>query len=120
MRGARYSFANSTRLQAALSRRGIAYRHAKPLAPAQTLRAIQKRVDRYSHTSKQTREDLDPSFATGYLTQIANYDFDSLFASLGGYRRIAFFCVEATPAACHRSLITAEIIRKYAIPVTHL
>lgn len=58
MRGPLYSFVNSTRLQQRLATRGIGYLHLKELAPAPSLRKLQKQGDRRAGVAKRTRVTL--------------------------------------------------------------
>ncbi len=120
MRGPAYAFANSRRLQAALAQRQIAYRHERDLAPTNALRSLQKRIDGSGGVNKRSRESLSEEFVTQYLQQISTFTFDDFFETLVGRKRLVFFCVEAHPDACHRSVLASEIARRRTVTVTHL
>jgi uncharacterized protein (DUF488 family) len=122
VRGSEYAYANATRLQAELSRRGIRYYHRVDLAPTQELRAIQFAADEAHKTAKRKRTELDPAYARAYRERIlSTLDSEALLESLGpDARRVVFFCVEREPAACHRSLLTQQLQRDLGLSVTHL
>ena len=56
VRGAKYSFVNSQRLQAKLAELGIAYVHHKDLAPTKQIRDVQHATDKSAHIAKRKRE----------------------------------------------------------------
>ena len=55
VRGSRYAWANSTRLQGTLAEAGIEYRHCKELAPTTELRELQYREDDRRRVGKRSR-----------------------------------------------------------------
>jgi hypothetical protein len=55
VRGARYSFVNSMRLQHKLQEIGIRYDHTVGLAPAPEIRAIQDKADKQQKKNKKER-----------------------------------------------------------------
>lgn len=112
MRGPKYAFLNSERLQASLARAGIRYVHAKALAPTTEVRSMQKTADRAEDVSKQRRTQLTPEFVETYQQAVLSNFGASKFAALVGPSAtiVAFFCVEGQPLACHRSIV----VRKYA------
>ena len=121
VRGSRYAFANSRRLQDELHNRGIAYMHLPELAPSSETRDLQKRADAANRTSKAKRATLTPEFIAAYERHnIEDLDWDGLLARLTPYRAPALFCVERTPEACHRSLAAAALARAATAPVQHL
>ena len=61
VRGPQYAWANSRRLQAALSEAGIAYEHHRELAPTTELRQLQYREDDRLGVGKRSRSELAPS-----------------------------------------------------------
>ena len=112
MRGSKYAFLNSERLQASLSRIGIRYVHAKELAPTTEVRSVQKAADRADDVSKQVRTHLATEFVEAYQQQVLSKFDAKRFTSMVGPNAsiIALFCVEGQPQACHRSIV----VRKYA------
>ncbi|MDX1612791.1 MAG: DUF488 domain-containing protein [Candidatus Promineifilaceae bacterium] len=122
LRGRRYAFANSRRLQARLAELGIAYLHRKDLAPAPELRRIQQRTDRSAGTKKRERPRLSPAFGTAYQdTVLTDFDAEAFVAGLDPeVTKVAFFCVEREPQACHRSLLADHMARVLGLSVTHI
>jgi len=120
VRGSAYSFVNSAKLQTELASRRVGYRHELALAPTAAIRMAQKQADHEQHVLKRSRDLLSPQFVELYDRHIEAFDFESLFSSLTGNRRVVFFCVEAVAAACHRSLVTAAITQRFGLPAIHL
>lgn len=122
VRGSQYAFVNSIRLQTRLSELGIAYIHIKELAPTEEVREVQKRIDKSARTAKRQRDELSDEFVKAYH-QACLADFsasDFLDALPGTPEIIGLFCVERAPAACHRSLVAAELANQLNLEVTHL
>lgn len=104
VRGSEYAFVNSTRLQARLAELGIAYRHVPDLAPTTEIRERQYAADQEQGVTKRARLELGSTFKDLYTHDVLDrFNADAFRNSLGGTRRVAFFCVEGAPAACHRS-----------------
>jgi hypothetical protein len=121
VRGAQYSFVNSTKLQARLSTAGIRYIYVQELAPTQRIRELQHRTDDEVGLTKQTREELGPVFKASYTQEIlAPFDSADFRQRLFACKRLALFCVEGTPSACHRSLVAARLMSDWNVPVEHL
>jgi uncharacterized protein (DUF488 family) len=123
MRGARYAFLNSSRLQHLLASAGIRYVHALDLAPTTIVRETQKEEDRALGIAKRDRTELSPAFVQKYRSEIlARFDADRLRHSLAGATAIVLFCVEGQPSACHRSLAAEHLVQLYGSehPVEHL
>jgi uncharacterized protein (DUF488 family) len=121
VRGARYAWANSQRLQAALAEAGIAYRHHIDLAPTTELRRLQYAADDRLGEGKRSRTLLDPGYVRGYVREILDRaDLDALVAELPGDGATALLCVEADPEACHRSLLAERLAARYGFAVTHI
>ena len=121
VRGSQYAFANSTRLQAGLAARGIAYQYLPQLAPTTTIRQQQYDADRQQGTTKRTRMELGDIFMQLYIREVLDpFDAKRFRESLGGARRVALFCVEGTSAACHRSLVSDRLHNDWSVPVEHL
>lgn len=122
MRGAKYAFLNSLRLQALLASAGIVYFHALDLAPTAGVRDAQKEEDRELGVTKRGRTQLSPAFLQKYRSEILpNFDSGRLLAGLNGATTIALFCVESHPLACHRSLAAEHLVRVFGTePPEHL
>lgn len=122
VRGSQYAFANSTRLQAVLQEFGIRYVYIPALAPAPAVREVQAAVDRSGKTAKRKRTGLDPGFIRRYEDEcLSSFDTSAFLAGLGaGARRVALFCVEREPEACHRSLVAARLEATLGTSVEHL
>ena len=123
MRGAKYSFLNSSRLQSLLASVGIAYLHAVDLAPSTEVRDAQKEGDRALGVAKRDRAQLSPVFVQRYRSEIlGRLDADRLKGALRGAATIALFCVESHPAACHRSLAAEHLAQVFGTeqPIVHL
>lgn len=122
MRGAAYAFASAARLQAALGAAGIAYRHAKELAPPQDVRDLQYRADAAVGVGKRSRERLSDEFVDAYAKKCL-LDFDP-WQFVDRYAREAqrptLFCVERDAEACHRSLVAQRVVDALDVPVQHL
>jgi uncharacterized protein (DUF488 family) len=117
VRGSEYSWANSTRLQAALAEAGIAYRHVKELAPTTELRELQYREDDRLGVGKRSRAELAPVYRERYVREILDgVNLEPVFAELPA----ALLCVEADPEACHRSLIAERASAEHGVDVIHL
>lgn len=122
VRGSQYAFVNSKRLQAKLDELRIPYLYAKELAPTKETREKQKEVDKAHSVQKRKREELSQEFIEAYKADnLAGFDVRAFVNSLGtNVQRIAFFCVEAAPAACHRSLVATQIAKDLGVGVTNL
>src|ERR1700737_5231327 len=70
VRGPEYRWANSLRLQAALKRAGIQYRHAPELAPTTELRQLQYREDERLRVGKRSRVELAEEYRRRYLHEV--------------------------------------------------
>src|SRR5436305_3502884 len=62
VRGPKFSWANSQRLQALLAAAGIAYSHHLELAPTTELRQVQYREDDRHRVGKRSRDRLAPEY----------------------------------------------------------
>ncbi len=121
VRGPRYAWANSQRLQQALAEAQIAYRHHRELAPTTELRHLQYAADDRNRVGKRSREVLDPEYAERYVREILEpADLDALVAELPDGAATALLCVEADPEACHRSLIAERLQERYGLTVGHV
>ncbi len=122
MRGSRYAFANSTRLQDRLREMDIRYVHRKDLAPTDRIRATQRQADQHTGVTKQRREQLSQEFVQSYLSQVLG-EFkpeEFLKSCCDGARVVALFCVERSPQACHRSLVADRLRAQLGVEVEHI
>lgn len=77
VRGAKYKFVNSLKLQEQLDTLNIKYLYIKQLAPTVEVRNIQKEIDKTLFEKKYNRSKLGNDFIKNYKeTIIANYNFD--------------------------------------------
>jgi uncharacterized protein (DUF488 family) len=121
VRGAEYAWANSRRLQAALADAGIGYRHHPELAPTTELRHLQYAEDDRQGVGKRSRRELAAAYIGRYTAEILDRaDLDPVVAAPPGGGTTALLCVEADPAACHRSLIAQRLAERYGVAVGHL
>jgi len=121
VRGSQYAWANSLRLQRALSQAGIGYRHHPELAPTTELRQLQYAEDARQGVGKRSRVQLAPAYRQGYTRQILDRaDLDLVVSQLPERGAASLFCVEADPNACHRSIVAERLHDRYGIEVTHL
>ena len=122
VRGAKYSFVNSNRLQSKLSELDIKYGHVIELAPTTEIRDLQKETDAKQGEQKRKRIGLGKVFTIAYKDRILRkFNFDAFIEKLDqvGASRIALFCVEEQPEACHRSIVTGKL-EKLGYKITHL
>ena len=121
VRGARYAWANSLRLQRALAQAEINYRHHPELAPTTELRQLQYAEDARRGVGKRSRVELADAYRAGYTRQILDRaDLELLVKEVPERGTATLFCVEAEPNACHRSIVAERLRTRYGIKVTHL
>ena len=121
VRGPRYAWANSLRLQAALADAGIEYAHHPELAPTTELRRLQYREDDRLGVGKRSRVELAPEYRERYLREILDrVDLAAIAADLPRDRASALLCVERDPEACHRSLVAERLAAEHGATVVHL
>jgi len=123
VRGSKYAFVNSNRLQNKLSELGIKYGHILQLAPPKEIRELQKQADLQKGELKRDRQELGEVFSSQYKNRILDiFDFDTFIENLEniGASRIVLFCVEERPEACHRSIVSNNLQDKYNYTVTHI
>ena len=111
VRGAKYAYANSNRLQNKLTKLGIKYVHYLPLAPTPELKERQENADKKLKILRSERKSLTPEFADGFRKEILSaLDVDDLLYAIGpDSKNIVFFCVEGDALTCHRSLVTEHL-----------
>jgi uncharacterized protein (DUF488 family) len=121
VRGPEYAWANSRRLQDALTRAGIEYEHRPELAPTTELRQLQYREDDRAGVGKRSRTALAPAYVERYTREILDAaDLGSLAAELPADGLAALLCVERDPEACHRSLIAGRLADEHGVEPVHL
>lgn len=123
VRGAKYSFVNSNRLQQKLNDLEIKYGYIPDLAPTTEIRELQKEIDEEKGELKRDRLELGKVFVIEYENKVLkNFDFDTFFENLDqiGASRIALFCVEEHPEACHRSVVGEKLLNTYNHKITNL
>lgn len=122
VRGAKYAFVNSIRLQNRLKEMGINYSHTIDLAPTKEIRELQKQADLEQGNQKRTRDRLGEVFTIGYNDKILQqFDLSSFIENLKKTKaeKVVLFCVEEKHEACHRSLVTKKL-EKSSFNITHL
>ncbi len=121
VRGSEYSWANAVRVQTALAKSQIAYRHHPELAPTTELRQLQYAEDARSGVGKRSRVKLAAAYCERYRHEILDHvDLGMVAMELPAEGAAALFCVEADPEACHRSLIAGRLASEHGVLVTHL
>lgn len=122
MRGSRYAFANSKRLQECLKSLEIRYLHFRDLAPSAATRRSQMLSDEAEGVQKSARMKLSETFAQAYKSErLQHLDSTEFVKRLApGSHNVVLFCVEAEPAACHRSLLASKLSTDLNASVTHL
>ena len=121
VRGREYAWANAVRLQEALARAGVEYRHHVELAPTTELRQLQYREDARRGVGKRSRMELAPAYAERYVSEMLDrVDLGPIVAGMPSAGATALLCVERDPQACHRSLIAARMAERFGAAVAHL
>jgi uncharacterized protein (DUF488 family) len=121
VRGPQYAWANSVRLQRALTEAEVAYQHHPELAPTTELRHLQYAEDARQGVGKRSRRELAPIYRERYTREILDaVPLDSLLRELPGRGAAALFCVEADPEACHRSIVAERLAAVHGVAITHV
>jgi uncharacterized protein (DUF488 family) len=121
VRGSEYAWANAQRLQAALAKAGVEYRHNKELAPTTELRQLQYAEDARLAGGKRSRVELATEYRERYLKEILDkVELGAFVAELPTGAVSALLCVERDPEACHRSLIAEHLASEHGVSVLHL
>lgn len=123
VRGSKYSFVNSNRLQEKLNDLEIKYGYIQGLAPSTEIRDLQKKADAANMELKSERQHLGSTFVSEYKNQIlTKFDFETFFENLEniGANKVVLFCVEEKAEACHRHLVTDELSSRFNFKITHL
>ncbi len=118
-----YAFVNSDHLQERLKAINIKYLHIKELAPTSEIRRLQKEADIQKGETNTNRTKLAETFVKAYKDKVlSHFDFDSFikeFKEKLETAKVAVFCVEEYPTACHRGLV-AEKLEEKGYKITHL
>lgn len=123
VRGAKYSFVNSQRLQGKLKDLGIKYFHFLDLAPTKEIRELQKLADLNNQELKRNRTSLGEVFINEYNKRIIEtFSFEDLLDELKKNKanNIVLFCVEESHKACHRSLVANELSNKFSFKIKNI
>lgn len=123
VRGAKYSFVNSIKLQEKLSNLNIRYIHKQDLSPPTEVRDLQKKADIKKSEVKKNREILDDDFKVAFENLILNkFDSGSFLQTLKmeNSSKIVLFCVEENANACHRSIIAKKIATEFNLKIYNL
>lgn len=114
-------WANSKRLQAALRGAGIGYEHRSELAPTTAMRQLQYREDERRGVGQRSRVELAPEVKRRFRAEILDRsDLAALAAGLPDEGATALLCLEAEPAACHRSLIAERLEGEHGVEIGHI
>lgn len=121
VRGSRYAWANAVRLQTLLAGADIAYEHHPEFAPDTELRHLQYREDERQGVGKRSRVVLAPEYVRRYTDEILDLvPIELLARRLPVHGLGALLCVEATAAACHRSLVAGRLAERLGYQVLDL
>jgi uncharacterized protein (DUF488 family) len=121
VRGPQYAWANARRLQNLLSGARIAYEHHPELAPDTEMRQLQYREDARQGVGKRSRVQLSPEYVRVYSQEVLDrVALELLIKRLPVHGIAALLCVEATAAACHRSLVSARLAERFGFEVIDL
>tara|TARA_B100002052_G_scaffold15798_1_gene12629 strand:+ start:16287 stop:16772 length:486 start_codon:yes stop_codon:yes gene_type:complete len=115
VRGAKYSFVNSLRLQEKLNEMNIEYLHFIEMSPSNEIREKQKQEDTKLKIDKRKRSVLGSTFINLYKKEHLNEKNISNFTNFlsnSSNKNIVLFCVEKDPLACHRSILTDYLENK--------
>ncbi len=121
VRGARYAWANAQRLIRRLEEARIGYEYHPELAPDTELRHLQYADDDRQGVGKRSRVRLSSEYVREYTHEILDLvPLAPIMARLPVHGIGALMCVEATAAACHRSLVAARLADRFSLEVIDL
>ena len=112
VRGSKYSFVNSKKLQNKLQDLEIKYFHYLDLAPTKEIRKLQKLADLNNQELKRDRETLGQVFINEYKNHVVKqFNFIEFLDDLknSNSNNIVLFCVEESHKACHRSIVAEKL-----------
>jgi uncharacterized protein (DUF488 family) len=116
-----YAWANAVRLQTALARAGVAYRHHKELAPTTELRHLQYAEDARLGVGKRSRIVLAAEYRDRYTREILDHvELAPIVEAMPLWAATAVLCVERDPEACHRSIVAERLAADHDVLVSHL
>jgi predicted RNA-binding protein with EMAP domain len=123
VRGSKYAFVNSNKLQIKLKELELNYIYIKELAPSQEIRELQKDADKKNNELKRDRQNLGDVFCINYTNKIlSEFNFQHFITTLHNLqaKKIILFCVEEKPSACHRSLVSNKLKNEFNFLTHHL
>ena len=123
VRGSKYSFVNSKKLQSKLQNLKIKYLHYLDLAPTKDIRELQKKADLNNEELKRDRQTLGNVFIEEYNNQIINtFNFKQFIKDLENINanKVVLFCVEENHKACHRSIVAKKLSNEYQFHVKNI
>jgi len=123
VRGSKYAFVNSKRLQAKLAELNISYQHILDLAPTNDIREMQKDEDIRKGILKRERTTMGKVFRLAYQRDILEgFEMEKFIKSMeeSMVDNLVLFCVEEHPDACHRSLVAKRLAKSYNLNVQHI
>lgn len=123
VRGSKYAFVNSNKLQLKLKELGLNYIYIKELAPSQEIRELQKDADKKNNELKRDRQTLGDVFSANYTNKIlSEFNFQHFLTTLKNLqsKKIILFCVEEKPSACHRSIVSNKLENEFKLLIQHL
>ncbi len=123
VRGSKYAFVNSKRLQNHLKSISINYLHVIELSPTKEIREVQKKADAELNVKKRERDNLDANFIELYKKMILDkFDIKSFIELLQKRqsKNVVLFCVEQNYQACHRLIVSREIESNTGLKSIHL
>ena len=123
VRGKKYSFVNSLRLQKKIMELDINYFHFLDLSPTNDIREAQKLEDKKKNVLKSKREHLGEVFSQLYQKNHLTIKNINHFNSLINieFENTVLFCVEEKPQACHRYLFVQHLaVNNPQIEIIHL
>lgn len=115
IRGKRYAYGNSVRLQDRLKSMEIDYWHLPELAPTTNMVQRQDQIDKDSGISRRDRQVLSSCFVEDYTLEIlSNFDVEHFVNTIREKKvqRVVLFCLEQEARACHRSLVAKALEEK--------
>ena len=121
VRGTQYAWANANRLQARLAEARIGYEHHPELAPDTEMRHLQYSEDARQGVGKRSRAQLSDEYVRVYTEEVLDLvPLEPLVRRLPVHGIAALMCVEATAAACHRSLVAQRLAERFGFEVIDL
>lgn len=123
VRGSKYSFVNSKKLQSKLEDYGITYFHYLDLAPTKEIRILQKQADLNNEELKRNRKTLGDVFVNEYKNQIVSrFNFIKFINELRDSKaqNVVLFCVEEYHKACHRSIVAEKLSTEFKFNIKNI